>query len=355
MNCALGISICFALGFQVRDHDTQQRRSELAHYWYGDPLRQGTFVEVLKDMPRAILATLDAKELAALEKLKTLGFRLPAPSHFRVTQKDGKRIAALPPGITLYSPGLDLRGKPPITPADLRPLADLRHVERLDLRGKLVDDDMMDLLAGMELCHFNALDVRITDAGLKKLGQLKKLRMLRIDSADITDAGAATLAMFPVLESVYLDRSQVTDAGVILLTANPNLREVRLTERKPLKGARELVVGDVGVAALASMRQLEVLVLAHSRVTDAGLATIAKPGNCPRLAGLTLSWAAITDAGIMSLHDAKALPGLKRLDLSRTKVTPAAVMALQLARPRLDITAEYADGTRYRTAINGPK
>jgi hypothetical protein len=54
----------------------------------------------------------------------------------------------------------------------------------------------------------------VTDAGVKDLAALKRLRTLELGATQVTDKGLKTLANFKTLESVYLRDTVVTDAGV---------------------------------------------------------------------------------------------------------------------------------------------
>jgi hypothetical protein len=355
MDIALTVSLLLALRAQAGEFLVARQPSLPARYWYGDPLREGTAKDVQKDLPRAVLATLDAGEAAALEKLKALGFALPKPHQYRFhsTVKDGKRIVMPPRGIILSGPNPNaVRGSPVPTLKDLQPLANLRHVERLSLTGPYFGDGALDLLGNMDvLWDLNMTDSSVTDGGLAKLGGLKALRRLRIGSPDITDAGVALLATFPRLEAIWLAGTRATDVGVAALGRSVNLEELVVQERRPGVGT----VGDPAISALAGLPKLATLVIPYSRLTDDGLATMAKPGNYSKLARLDLSSTRITDAGIGLLHDPKALPALKSLVLGYSKVTREGVLALQKARPTLDIDASFPDGSHYVTRLNGLK
>jgi hypothetical protein len=331
-----------------------------AVYWYGNPLKQGTAADVLEYLPRAALATLDAKEQAALEKLKGIGMRVsPTPDGypFDVVEKDGKRIVLPPPGIHLACPSPNQpKPRPPKpTAKDLAPLAELRHVWELDLMGTFVNDDTLEWLKNMEeLRRLYISRTRVTDQGLRKLGCLKRLNYViihaKIDSkeAKMTDGAVRELATLPALQTLMLNNVEISDAGVAFLAANPNL-EMLAVSPDPISKVK---ISDAGVAAMAAMPKLGSLGLNRSAVTDGALAVMAKPGAFAKLAVLDLSNTAVSDVGIQNLHDPKALPSLRILTIHDTKVTRPAVMALQKARSSLNISARFADGTRYETRVH---
>jgi hypothetical protein len=344
---------------------------ELARYWYGDPPKEGTASEVQAYMPKWALQTLDKNERAALEKLKAVGFVVHEHRHFQHVTKDGKRIVTPPTGIVLWSPNVNVpKAKAPeLTPKDLAPLADLRHVKTLELAGKFVSDDTVDLLLNMEeLADLTMLHTGITNNGLKKLARLKKLRRFTSDSPAITDAGFATLAALPALEAIQLTESHVTDAGIAAFAGHVNLRELWL--RPPLsplvvddKGKarfatedeKGLKITDQGLAVLGTLPELERLTLTKCRISARGLAGMAKPGNCAKLFTLGLSGTEISDAELKLLHDPKSLPSLIFFNIEQTKVTREGVVALQNARRGLQISAAFPGGGRYDTRINGIK
>lgn len=349
MNLALAVILWAGVPAQVGEPQAAKKPTEPTRYWYGNPLKEGTRIEVQDDYPRAVLATLDANERAALEKLKALGFTVPNKfDHFKFVMKDGKRIVTPPRGISLGSPRVSGPKRPMLTPKDLEPLGDLRHVVSLSLGGKFVDDDTLDLLRNMdELRNLSITYSRITDGGLKKLVRFKILRGLTLDGNNITDAGAATLAKFPALEAITLEQTRVTDAGMASLAKSATLWALCVTGTLP----GDLAVGDAGLNSLADMPKLKDLALRMGRVTDKGLAEMAKPGNFSGLGRFDVTGTAVTDAGLKNFHDLKALPALKVLDLTRTQVTPDGVVALQKARPDLRVTAAYPNGTPFESTV----
>lgn len=88
---------------------------------------------------------------------------------------------------------------------------------------------------------------------------------------------------------------------------------------------------DQGVAGLAAAKNLRLVRLAETPVTDAAIDTLVQ---LPALESVNLYGTKITDAGALKLA---TLPNLKRLYLWQTPVTPAAITALKEKLPKCEI------------------
>src|ERR1043166_1259968 len=188
-----------------------------------------------KKYSETALAMLDASERAGLDKLKTLRcFRVEDRYKwdYSIIWKDGQKFVEPPRGVYLcYVPPLEAKpGKPLSLMKELAPLAEMRHVEKLVLSHPNVTDDMMDWLNNMsDLWHLNLAGTRITDAGLKKLAHMKRLRQLHLQSVTtISDAGFAALADLPSLDYLDLGRTKIGDRGVAALAKNLQLAQLHL-------------------------------------------------------------------------------------------------------------------------------
>ncbi|MEZ5980334.1 MAG: hypothetical protein R3F34_19275 [Planctomycetota bacterium] len=81
---------------------------------------------------------------------------------------------------------------------------------------------------------------RITDAGVRRLPQLDRLRCIDLDSTAITDAGLADLVRFRALEEVWLEDTLVTPGGVAQLRSLPRLRFVSVAHTSCVEAIDEL-------------------------------------------------------------------------------------------------------------------
>ena len=90
-------------------------------------------------------------------------------------------------------------------------------------------------------------------------------------------------------------------------------------------------ITDQGVAQLAASKNLRLIRLAETGVTDAVIDTLLK---IPSLESINLYGTKVTDAGVSKLA---ALTNLKRLYLWQTAVTPAAIKTLKEKLPACEI------------------
>jgi hypothetical protein len=280
---------------------------------------------------------------------------------------------------------LQLQRNPGLADATLAELAALPRLERLDLECRKVtgqglkrlaaakelralvleridvtDEDLKELAKFPKLEELTLfLDGRVTDAGVRELGQLKRLRALRFGFPQLTDEGVGHLTKLQGLESLSLfgpligDRgmkevarlenlrrleifnTQVTDAGLKELSGLRNLRWIglsgaelitdggikELTVHKGLQvielvGARDKIT-DAALKDLARLKELKTIEIYGGRlVTDAGLKELI---GLPKLTSLVMSDTAITDAGVKELLTSRA--DLEVLQLGSTRVS----------------------------------
>jgi Leucine-rich repeat (LRR) protein len=136
----------------------------------------------------------------------------------------------------------------------------------------------------------------ITDAGVRELATLKKLRKLELSvNYALTGAGFADLGKLPDLRILRLYQTKVDDAG--------------LKEICQIKSLSELDVGvtavtEAGLTELTRLKRLQILRIWNVKLTDAGLKTLAR---CQNLRELTMSRLHQTGAGLESLGRLKKL------------------------------------------------
>lgn len=224
--------------------------------------------------------------------------------------------------------------------ADLSFVARLPQLEWLHLEDdSLSDAELAQLMPARRLRGLVIDSHRISDAGLKHLGQLTGLETLRINhsnfgwgspspypAGEFSDAGLMHLRGLTNLRFLAVYDANLTGEAWDHLRP---LRELRVVQGLPvddeglqaLSGLPELRelsaagVSDDGLRHLRRLTKLERLCLTDSRVTDAGLANLAAN---PSLDTLLLRNASVTDEGMVHVA---ALSGLEILDLSGTEVT----------------------------------
>ncbi len=182
-----------------------------------------------------------------------------------------------------------------------------KQLRGINLRGTKITDSTLEFLSGVPTLEW--LDIgwaQITDTGLGHLAPLSSLRRLTMGGNKLTDTSLQFLRQMPQIEYLDVGGTQRTDSGLwsLLLTDTgvqaiatvTELRDLRLAgtaitgrglellkplaklERLNLQGCRRL--RDDAASALAEFRQLRVLDLKDSGLSEQGVARIraALPG-----------------------------------------------------------------------------
>jgi hypothetical protein len=157
--------------------------------------------------------------------------------------------------------------------------------------------------------------LQVTDAGLKHLEHLTRMRVLNLEGTSMTDAGLQSLRAMSHLEELSLCYQRMPGRGLEPLRQFGALRKLSF----------ECLVAD------ADLRQLKYLT---------------------GLRQLNLMGSNITDAGLEQLKD---LTQLEELNVSAPRVTPAGVTRFRFALPRckVDWTGWRHEGGRGTTGQNG--
>lgn len=238
---------------------------------------------------------------------------------------------------------------------DLKPLADLRHLQRLDLAGSGLPDAALKHLKNLKALSFlNLSETAVSAEGLRQLEGSPALRELQLMPRQLNDARLKALREIGKLHALSrattikgqrpaaaadvhaldLEGSEVTGAGLPELADLTNLRELNI------KGS---LVTDAGLRELKYLKKLHTLHLGKNQLNEtgwrtlleAGLAhtlTIAKgkdgerPGSMAEVVTLDLSAAPVTPGGLRELKD---FTGLRELRLDPALITDAALKALR--------------------------
>jgi thiol-disulfide isomerase/thioredoxin/Leucine-rich repeat (LRR) protein len=209
---------------------------------------------------------------------------------------------------------------------------------------KLKDLRALNLLAGDPKFRGNQPAPVITDNVVEALAARPSLEYLDLSGAALTDAGLERMAAtLPNLRGLVLDFTRVTADGMRHLAKFANLERLRYQGMmfddsiahhfSSLSNLRELTgdiqFSDSGVKELSSLRNLEVLHLEGSAVTDASMAVLK---DMRALKELSLQHTSVTDDGFAMLAGAKSL---ERVQLTRNRMTTRCVETLaQLPRLR---------------------
>ena len=141
-------------------------------------------------------------------------------------------------------------------------------------------------------------NVNTSDAGLRVVAGMPRLRGIIVLGRSVTDAGVKALAGCRSLETVHLGTERVTDAGVRELAALPNLRTLSLA-MVPVHGS--------AFEAFAEAKSLaEVTVSSTATLTDDGVRHLARIPNLRTLDIRNLgSRGKVTTAGIRLVADGR--------------------------------------------------
>jgi internalin A len=211
---------------------------------------------------------------------------------------------------------LELDGRR-LTEDGFQVLKGLTALQRLSLENARLSDAGLNHLRPLKkLTELALWDLTaVTDAGLAPLADLKGLQVLRMRGSAATDAGMTHLAGLKDLQRLELQRTAVPGDGFKALAAVPALISIDLSGSLVTKdGAR-------GIAAIKSLTSLD---LARARLTDEAVAELKA---LPNLEVLVLDGnPALTDKVVETLT---AFPMLRQVSLKGTRLSPAAIERLK--------------------------
>lgn len=247
-------------------------------------------------------------------------------------------------------------------PQVLRVLLESPHLgaglEALDLGGNDLEDDAITVIAAaphlgdLELLDLGSNAIRAPGAAaLAQSETLLSLRHLKLSHNRLFVAGMRALAEgggLSGLEALEISRTGAGDAGLAALARAPALSGLR-TLMAPANGVGDqaalalgegghglrvlhlgdnLEIGDTGAHALASLSQIEVLMLHRNAIGDPGAYHLARLGP-PTLRHLSLTRTRVTVMGALALIGSERLTGLETLALERLPIgaSEAAEMA----------------------------
>jgi len=170
---------------------------------------------------------------------------------------------------------------PVVTDAEMETIGLLTSLEDLNIGwgvGLGLPDPQAPLRPLSEMdCHLNG-GIRLTDLGIAKLANLKRLRRLDLSGSSITSAGLKSLSNLPRLERLSLWNARGLDdaaAGVLKMMRGLNALDLSGT-----------IVGDAAIRELAALPRLHNLYLTDTRVTGAGISDFRR-----KLPACVVSWA----------------------------------------------------------------
>jgi serine/threonine protein kinase len=199
-----------------------------------------------------------------------------------------------------------------------------------------ITDKGCKILARMPLAHLLLTETKITDRGAKRLAEIDSLRGIGLGRARLTDAAifafSDKIINFAVPDSLITDKcmshiakmkdlavlnisgTEVTDAGIAQLKDVP-LRELYATNCK---------LSDASLFSLAASKaNLQVLVVPGSNISEAGIRAIRRMPLTEFDAGMCKNF----DDNCIKLV-ADSFPQLTSLSIEETSITPEAIKVI---------------------------
>jgi len=227
-----------------------------------------------------------------------------------------------------------------------------RNVHNISIRGANINDDGLKYIMNCGVYSLGLEASKISNKGFKQICSIKTLRLLNLSHCpQLTDYSC--LKLCPELTSLWLLNNELTDKELenfdglqklnsTNLSGNPRISGTGFIHFRNLKALRDLRLNSLqfttdGIKRLSDLKQVELLQLRYSNITDADLDQITTMSN---LRSLSLIRTDISDSGIMKLAK---LPHLETVFLGTCKdVTPEGIAKLQKRKPRLVIDTNQA-------------
>lgn len=213
-----------------------------------------------------------------------------------------------------------------LTRVALRTGLEVLSLNGASINGSLVSDaDLRELSALTKLKELYLSATAVTGTGLSSLIKIRNLERLDIEgSSSLTDEGlVAAVRTFPDLVTLII-------GGKITGSSMPSLSQLRKLKFLRLNGPD---LNDSSVSSLPQLRGLETLEVSAPRITAAVSAALSRQSSLTRLA---IGGTAVNDDAIPDLIKIK---GLRELNLgNNTAISAAGVERLKKALPNCTIT-----------------
>jgi serine/threonine protein kinase len=226
---------------------------------------------------------------------------------------------------------------------DVPRLGELRDLRELDLDTSVITNRGVPLLGklrSLKSLRFTGRDV--TSDGLQPLRGAANLEKLTVYKISLNEKGAEVVASLEGLTYLQWLSANVEDKAFAELTKLSKLKNLHINGNKvtdqgfaSIRKCREMEdlnvggnpITNEGLKAVGDLPKLKHLQIHKTNCTEAGLAPLKKLAN---LESLNLDDLPITDAWLVQLE---SFHKLKNVKLRRTKVTDAGVQKLQKAKP----------------------
>lgn len=371
------------------------------------PATPGADVEITLDDARSLVAR--ERGFESWDALRASVDRLPGGAPHVITVAQSKSVRLRDALADDSTTALDVSGLDEIGDDDLRHIARLRRLERLNLAGTSITDAGLVHLAGCdELREVNLAWTRTGDGALRALAGKPHLHTFH-SGTGVTDDGLALLHEWPVfarwqggeerLELLAFDaspnaltlRGRFTDRGLEqlrgldgLFALNVDDARLALTARclEPLRELPRLArlavdAKDDWMPGIAALPHLRFLGIQDTRASDDGWVALARSttieriwgrrcygladrgfralARMPRLHGLSVSCLNVSDEAVATLPGFPALRELMPMDIPDAgyrhvgRCTNLASLILMYCRDTTDAATEHITGLAHLT------
>ena len=225
--------------------------------------------------------------------------------------------------------------------AEFKAIGQLKSLKSLTLYGKChgLTDVTLAHFAGLTALEELGTDgIQVTDAGLKHLAALPKLRSasffhIAFPDKGFTGAGFAAFKSLPKLERLTVAGTPFNDKGMAAIAELTQLKEFRTWHTYQTQAGNEQLAKLTGLRSLMLGQRLRQWNGKPNplSIDDTTLATLAK---MKALESLSLDEVRLTYAGLAQL---KALPNLKKLTFPHADISEADIAKLRADLPKVAI------------------
>lgn len=187
-------------------------------------------------------------------------------------------------------------GISPITDAGLVHLSKLTELKQIGLYRTCITDDGLKHLSGLtNLEVLNLNRTQITGEGFAFLNKLSPVRGLELRDVALTGTGLANLKPWSnTLENLVLEGVKLNDADLVHLTDLKALKYINL---------RNTPITDAGIVHIGNIKSLETLSFDRTKITDEGLMGLK---DLPNLKRINVTGTLVTNTGLESFKQASA-------------------------------------------------
>lgn len=228
---------------------------------------------------------------------------------------------------------------PKLSESDLREIAMLPSLTRLDIQECFVPRNILDLLTPLSK-NLTTIELTGLDLNARELGALSQFRnvnRLSLTANDLSSPETVShLMKMPQLEWLCINACAISDEGLRQLCGHPNLKDINLSQAS---------ITDDGCKYFTMIPKLaEIHISACPQLGDNAMKELAK---VPRLTRLDISQSQVSDKGLEYVNQ---MPALKYINIDGCKgVTDDGIKKLKATHPKLQ--TKFADTSHLKDLL----